>query len=103
MQRPPVQYASTPDGFYIAYTVSGQGRPLVFMPAGVSHVQFDWEIPSTGAWMKGLSQRFLFIDYDSRGQGLSSRGLPPNLSLDDYLSDLEAVVRTCGLQQFVLV
>jgi pimeloyl-ACP methyl ester carboxylesterase/DNA-binding CsgD family transcriptional regulator len=99
-----VQYATTPDGMSIAYTVSGEGHPLVFVPLGLNHVQLSWRYDHRiSGWLEALNQRFRLIRYDSRGQGMSTRGLPPEHSMDRYLVDLETVVDRLGLERFVLL
>ena len=103
MDAPPVQYVTTSDGYQLAYTVSGSGRPLVFLPAAFNHAQYDWESPAAGPWLTGLSQRLMLVRYDSRGQGLSTRGLRDDISLADYEHDLETVVNHLRLDSFVLL
>jgi DNA-binding CsgD family transcriptional regulator/pimeloyl-ACP methyl ester carboxylesterase len=102
MEPPPVQYVTTSDGFDIAYTVCGDGPPYVFMPNQANHVQLEWSSPIHMAWLEGLKERFTLICYDHRGQGMSTRGLPPDFKLTDFLTDLEAVVDHLGLERFVL-
>ena len=100
----PVHYASTPDGYSIAYTAEGSGRPFVIVPgfwndlrlrANVSigmHVFFDEQ-----------ETRYRLVHFDPRGEGMSSRGLRQNHSVSDYVYDLEAVVDRLGLDRFVLM
>ena len=102
MDAPPVQYVRTRDGYDIAYTVSGAGTPLVFMPGNINHVRRNWEAPTSEPWLRGLSQRFRVVHYDSRGQGLSSRGLSSALALSDYERDLDAIVEHLALERFIL-
>jgi len=45
MDAPPVQYVTTSDGYNIAYTVCGEGTPLVFMSSPFMHVQLYWSTP----------------------------------------------------------
>jgi pimeloyl-ACP methyl ester carboxylesterase/DNA-binding CsgD family transcriptional regulator len=103
MDAPPVQYVTTSDGYRLAYTVSGAGRPLILLPAGFNHAQYDWESPAAGPWLTGLSERWMLVRYDSRGQGLSTRGLRDELSLADYERDLETVADHLRLDRFVLL
>jgi DNA-binding CsgD family transcriptional regulator/pimeloyl-ACP methyl ester carboxylesterase len=104
MDAPPVQYVRTSDGYKIAYTVSGEGTPLVLVPIHLSHTLLDWRPGArTEAWMNGLSQRFNFIHYDPRGQGMSTRDLPQDLRLHDWQLDLEAVVDSLQLKRVVLM
>jgi pimeloyl-ACP methyl ester carboxylesterase/DNA-binding CsgD family transcriptional regulator len=93
MDAPPVQYLTTSDGYNIAYAVSGQGPPLVFMPAAIHHIELAWSSESlTLPWLQRLADRFQLIQFDGRGQGLSTRNLPESTSMDDLLRDLTAVI-----------
>lgn len=103
MEPPPVQYVRTPDGFHIAYTVCGEGESFVFMPWPFSHRGLWWQSKFGRPLSEALAQRFRLVQYDSRGQGMSTRGLPEDHCLEDYLLDLEAVVDRLGLQRFVLM
>lgn len=103
MDAPAVRYARTSDGFEIAYAVSGQGRPIVLMPAPVSHIGIEWSSATYRPLLEAMAARYRLIQYDSRGSGMSSRGLPETFSGDDYLTDLDAVLDAVGLRRFVLV
>jgi pimeloyl-ACP methyl ester carboxylesterase len=102
MEPPPVQYVTTTDGFNVAYTVAGSGRPFVFMPWPFSHLVLMWRSEWLSPFLEALAARFRLVKYDSRGQGMSTRGLPEYHSMDDYLLDLDAVVDRLGLDRFVL-
>src|SRR5687768_6769067 len=102
MNVPAVQYAQTSDGMNIAYTVCGEGEPLIFMPTFLGHVHNIWE-RSAGAVLPDLVGRCRVICYDARGQGLSTRNLPEDVCLDDFMLDLEAVRVHLGLERFILV
>ena len=102
MNAPPVQYAKTRDGYSIAYCVSGDGEPVVFMPFRFNNVYEIWRTSWGHSLFEALAQRFQVIQYDSRGQGMSVRGLPKSFAMDDYELDLEAVVENLGLGRFVL-
>jgi DNA-binding CsgD family transcriptional regulator/pimeloyl-ACP methyl ester carboxylesterase len=104
MDAPPVQYATTSDGFNIAFGVSGTGTPLVFLPLTFSHVQLSWgEETPLSHWLRGLAQRFQLIQYDGRGQGQSTRGLPEGHSGSHELLDLEVVIGRLKLERPVLL
>jgi DNA-binding CsgD family transcriptional regulator/pimeloyl-ACP methyl ester carboxylesterase len=90
MDAPPVQYTRTRDGYSIAYMVSGQGPALIVLPQMFQHSQRLWAGPF-GRSLKFLTGHFRVIQYDSRGQGLSQRGIK-TIALEDYVTDLEAVV-----------
>jgi DNA-binding CsgD family transcriptional regulator/pimeloyl-ACP methyl ester carboxylesterase len=104
MEAPPARYLTTSDGFNIAYAVSGSGRPIVFLPLTFSHVQIFWSGESNlRDWLNGLSARFRLIQYDGRGQGMSTRGLPANHGVAAELCDLETVVEALHLDEFALM
>jgi DNA-binding CsgD family transcriptional regulator/pimeloyl-ACP methyl ester carboxylesterase len=103
MDAPPVQYVTTSDGCSIAYAVSGKGRPYVFMPQPISHIQLYWRAQTFMIhWLEMLADRFCLVQYDGRGQGMSTRGLSPGSSPPDFERDLEAVVDRLQLGRFIL-
>ena len=94
----------TSDGYHIAFTVSGEGLPFIFMPAACSHVQLNWDPASRFAeWLPGLTERFRLVCYDGRGQGMSDRGLGPGYSMASLIDDLEAVIDRLQLERVVLM
>ncbi len=104
MEPPPVQYVATPDGYNLAYATAGSGTPLVFLPLGLNHVQLAWRQDGRiSEWLKLLASRFRLVQYDSRGQGMSQRGLTAEHSMADYLIDLETVIDRLGLERVVLL
>jgi pimeloyl-ACP methyl ester carboxylesterase/DNA-binding CsgD family transcriptional regulator len=104
MTAPAVNYTTTPDGFRLAYTVAGEGYPVVVLPSWINHVQDVWaEGLSVANLLRDMSQGYEVIQYDSRGMGLSTRGLPESLSLDDYFIDLDTVLEETVPGRFVLV
>ena len=101
MGPPRVLFLRTDDGFDIAYTVMGEGPPLVLMPTPFGHLDNDWH------WWKRslleeLSRRFRVIHYNSRGHGMSSRGLPDDFEIEHYVRDLDAVVERTDPGRYVL-
>jgi len=103
MEAPPVRYVKTSDGHNIAYADLGTGWPLVVTPQAWTNLQYAWTHSDMQGWLRLLASRFRVVQMDWRGQGMSSRGLRPDHTLDDMLLDLEAVVDTLALQRFVLL
>lgn len=88
----------------LAYTSNGAGRPLVFAPLGLNHVQLSWRYDGRiSGWLEALAQRFRLVRYDSRGQGMSTRGLAAGVSMQDYGRDLAAVADRLKLDKFLLM
>ena len=102
MEPPPVQYVKTEDGCDIAYTVTGEGMPFVFLPWPFSHRGLWWNTAFGRPVAEALASRFRLVQYDSRGQGMSMRGLPEDHTIEDYVLDLDAVVDRLMLDRFVL-
>ena len=103
MHAPPVQYVRTKDGWDIAYTVMGQGRPLVCVSFPFSNIRLYWSAPGdVRPWLEHAAERFRLIYFDARGVGLSSRGLESAITIDAFVADLEAVVDRLKLGRFVL-
>jgi pimeloyl-ACP methyl ester carboxylesterase len=100
MMLPAVRYVRASDGNEIAYAVTGHGTDLVLLPTSFSSLSEPQNWVSVRNEL--LSQRLRITTFDGRGQGLSTRGLPPNLRMNDWLYDLEAVVERTGLETFAL-
>ena len=99
---PDIRYCTANDGVRIAYSVVGEGPPIVRAAAWMSHLQFDRESPIWRQWTDGLSAQNQFVRYDERGHGLSDREAE-NLSLDVLVADLEHVVDAARLERFALL
>jgi DNA-binding CsgD family transcriptional regulator/pimeloyl-ACP methyl ester carboxylesterase len=102
MEAPPLQYTKTADGFDIAYMTSGTGPVLAFLPQLYQHSQLLWASPRYGATLRYWAKRFRVVQYDSRGQGMSQRGLPDDHSMEAYELDLEAVIEAVGARKVAL-
>jgi pimeloyl-ACP methyl ester carboxylesterase/DNA-binding CsgD family transcriptional regulator len=103
MDPPPVQYV-TSDSYSIAYAVSGEGVSVVQISAPFSHLQLSWEHPTHQPILETLTACFRLVRYDSRGHGMSTRGLAPeSISVTHLCLDLERVVDRLGLDRFVLL
>ena len=79
------------DGVRIAYSVMGEGPPIVQVATWMSQLQFDDESPIWRHWIEGLTAQNRLIRYDERGSGLSDRDVD-DLSFDALVADLESVV-----------
>jgi len=98
--EPRIQYAKTADGVSIAFCETGEGMPLVIVPAApVSHAQLAWEM--WGHVLKPLARSFRIVWYDSRGSGLSDRDAV-DFSVEAMVRDLNAVVAQTAPERFAL-
>lgn len=97
-----IRFCTAPDGVRIAYATSGTGPPLVKPANWLTHLEFDWESPVWGPWLRELSREHTLVRFDERGNGLSDRDVE-NLAFDTWVHDLETVVDEIGLDRFPLV
>ena len=103
MQKPRVQFARTRDGVSIAYSVAGQGHPILFLSGWVSHLEVEVTGEPIVRFLVGLSGggRRRVVRFDWRGTGLSDREVD-DLSAAKRAADLEAVVDAMGGEKVAL-
>ncbi len=100
--EPRIQYAQTADGVSIAFWTLGEGTPFLYMPPPYTHIQLEWQIPEMRRWYERLAEGRKLIRFDTRGFGLSQREVP-DLSLDSFVLDVEALVDRLRLERFALL
>lgn len=93
MNRSPIRYARTSDDVSIAYWTLGTGGPLLIEGPLIpfSHVEAEWRNEHVREWYERLAESVTIVRYDGRGTGLSQR-VVPDVTLDDHVKDLAAVV-----------
>jgi len=94
-RSPRTRYAKSGDT-NIAYQIVGEGSiDLVLVPGWVSHVEFAWEVPSYGSFLRALARFARVIVLDRRGTGLSDAvaELP---TLEQRMEDVRAVMDAAG-------
>ncbi len=96
---PPIRFALTEDEVSIAYTVHGDGPPLVYVRGWISHLDVQWAYPDYRLFMEALGRRFTVIRFDMRGNGLSQRNVEGRLSLDDLALDILAIIDATGIDR----
>jgi class 3 adenylate cyclase/pimeloyl-ACP methyl ester carboxylesterase len=94
-----VSYCRASDGVRIAYAKVGHGPPLVKTGTWLTHLEYEWESPIWRHLLRGLARNRTLIRYDARGNGLSDWEVD-EVSLDAWVSDLEAVVNAAGVKRF---
>jgi DNA-binding NarL/FixJ family response regulator len=95
-----IRFAQTAEALNIAYAVSGRGYPLVRAATWMSNVERDWRTAVLGPMFRALSEHYTLYRYNPRGYGLSD-GIG-EVSLDTFVSDLDAVVTHAKLKSFAL-
>lgn len=99
--RHEIRYCRAADGVSIAYSVSGEGYPLVLLPTWMSHLETDHRNPMLSHYWKELTKRFRVIRFDCRGFGLSDRDVA-DYTLDTVVDDLNCVANVLKLRQFAV-
>lgn len=98
-----IRYVTTSDQVRLAWARSGSGPALVKASNWITHLEYDWESPVSKHWVSFLSDHFTLVRSDERGCGLSQRD-PPDVSLEHWLPDLEAVIDAAQLSEpFILL
>jgi pimeloyl-ACP methyl ester carboxylesterase/DNA-binding CsgD family transcriptional regulator len=93
---PVIQYTRTADGVDIAYSMIGDGAPLVVLPAvPFSNLQTEWAIPEARTWYSHVAEELRVVRYDGRGTGLSDR-TARGFSMETMAADLDAIVELLG-------
>jgi class 3 adenylate cyclase len=100
--QPTVQYVASADGTTIAYSVVGEGPPLLFVRSSPGQLDLDLTIPTSRRTLEWLAQRFTVVRLDVRGTGLSQRGAVDH-SLERWVEDWQAVVDRVGLERFAIL
>ena len=100
--RQTVRFTRAADGASIAWAESGTGPPLLRVGHWLSHLELDWDSPVWQPLIAALGARHRLIRYDQRGTGLSTRKLD-NVTLEHFVSDLEAVADAAGLERFPMI
>ena len=99
--KPSVQFAKRKDGVTIAYSVFGNGPPLVLPPPWVTSLSLVIEDPFMNQYIERLAQYMMVIFYDKHGCGQSDKNRT-EFTLESELLDLETVVDHIGLEEFYL-
>jgi class 3 adenylate cyclase len=96
-----VRYATSSDGVRIAFTVEGEGPPLVIIPYFLESFALEHLVPAYAEFMDRLGEGRQLIRYDIRGGGSSQHG-DIQFSQDILDDDFEAVIEAAGLDRFAL-
>ncbi|HEY5639947.1 MAG TPA: adenylate/guanylate cyclase domain-containing protein [Dehalococcoidia bacterium] len=96
-----VRYCTTEDGVRIAYTVEGDGPPLVWCAIFVESFGLDHVAPGYRDFLAEIGSGRQFIRYDMRGVGLSDRDVT-DFSCAALVRDIAAVVKAANLEEFAI-
>jgi class 3 adenylate cyclase/pimeloyl-ACP methyl ester carboxylesterase len=103
MARPAVRYATTADGFEIAYQVLGDGPiDVVIVPGLTSNVDRNADYPLYGGYLRRFPRFARTIALDRRGGGISEREVGSG-SAEDRMDDVRAVMDAVGCARAALL
>ena len=97
-----IKFCTARDGVRIAYSIAGEGPPIVRVGNWFTHLEFDWNAPPLRHMLEGLAEHRQLVRYDVRGTGISQREIG-DIAFDDFVGDLGAVVDAAGLKRFPLI
>ena len=91
-------------GSPVAFSSSGDGRPLVAAAWWVSHLELDWQDDAFRSFWGSVAAGGSLVRYDHPGFGLSGRDLAAaKLTLDGQVELLGAVMDELGLERASLI
>lgn len=99
--RQEIRFCVSSDNVRLAYSRVGSGFPFVKVANCFNHLNFEWESPIWGHWVRDLASGHSLVRYDGRGNGLSDWDVA-DVSFEAWIRDLETVVDAAGLDKFVL-
>jgi len=97
-----IYFCQAADGIQLAYSMIGQGPPLMKTGHWLTHLEFDLESPIWRHLYRELARHHMLVRYDTRGNGLSDRTVD-DMSFDALVSDVEVVVNAAALTRFALL
>jgi len=100
--RQDIRFCRTADGTRIAYALAGEGPPLVKTANWMNHLEFDWESPIFGHFLRGLADGRRLLRYDARGNGLSDWDVG-EVGQEAWYADFEAVIEASGFERFPIL
>src|SRR5499426_4754344 len=84
-----IRFCTAPDGVQLAYSMVGEGPPLMKTGNWMTHLEYDIESPIWRHLYRELAKDYTLVRYDARGNGLSDRTVD-DISFEAFVSDLES-------------
>ncbi len=97
-----IRFCTSSDGVTIAYATVGDGPPIVYATGWPTHLELEWEAPSSRTFLESLAQGCTLIRYDMRSTGLSGSEVT-DFSLAALTRDLEAIIGHLKMNKVDLV
>ena len=97
-----VRFCAARDGTGLAYSIVGEGPPLVKTANWLNHLEHDWDSPVWRHWIRHFVSYRQLIRYDERGNGLSDWNTA-DIGFEAFVEDLASVVDAARLETFELI
>jgi pimeloyl-ACP methyl ester carboxylesterase len=97
-----IRFCTTGDGVNIAYSIVGEGPPLVRVLGWFTHLEMEWQWPGLRFLWQKLAEQLSVIRYDGRGFGLSDP-YDGEFSEETRRLDLDAVMKAAEVEKATLL
>jgi len=97
-----VRYCKAADGTKLAYSIVGEGPPIVKTANWLNHIEHDWTSPVYGHWLEFAAQFGRVIRMDLRGFGKSDWAVS-DFGFDTIVGDVAAVIDDAGVERCELL
>ena len=97
-----IRFCTSADGTKIAYAMSGSGPPLLLTTSWVNHLEYGAQMLPWNSWHEALSREYTLVRYDTRGCGMSDRGVR-GLGIESFVADVTAVAEAARLERFSML
>ena len=97
-----IHYFTASDGVRLAYTIGGNGPPLVRAIDWINHLDFEWKNTFLRHWFSEIMRHHTFLRYDQRGCGVSDWNIT-DFSFERTMSDFEELIEAVGFDEFSIM
>jgi len=97
-----IGFVTARDGVQLATARYGSGPPLIKAATWLTHIERAAPGSIHEALIQEFAPRFTYVEYDTRGCGLSQRRVA-EISFEAWVGDLEAVADAHGREPFTLL
>jgi pimeloyl-ACP methyl ester carboxylesterase len=93
-----VGFCSSSDGVQLAWSSLGDGIKMLKAPNRCNHIEYEWRAPAWKGLLEQLINRFQFVRFNQRGNGLSDWDVD-DISSDAMITDMTAVAEAVKLEK----
>jgi pimeloyl-ACP methyl ester carboxylesterase len=97
-----IRFCTSTDGVKLAYSVIGEGPPVVMSATWLNHLEHQWRSLAWRPWLDAFSHEHKLLRYDARGCGLLDQDAG-NLSFENWVRDFECVIEAARFRRFDLL